>query len=298
MRAVGTPEEKVKQIRLAVVGDPLVGKSSLIKQFLHSNNVDEFINKKSLLDESTNKKIVRFEGKDYELTILDTDHDPVRRGAAYIGTDIVLVVYSVDDWHSFDNVDKKWVPEIRERLPLKPFLLVANKADLKEGIDQSEQSRFVSVFDGMQKCSDVHGAAFFECSARNGDNVNPIFQEVSLVYEREFARLLECTEIPVPYSVYDLAMAPVSVVQRATPVLKQCVWNIKENLFNPESFSDAKNTIYNFVPSFPTFFGGSTENEIQSLKDEKTARKRPSDPEGITGSKRVKKDLPSDPTKK
>ncbi|CAD5219676.1 unnamed protein product [Bursaphelenchus okinawaensis] len=270
MRPVAGP----KQVRLMVVGDAGVGKTSLIQRFADDNFTS---NRGSHVNMVTCQKTVEFEGNQYELTILDTNHEQDPRNRCYMGTDIVLVVYAINNWDSFDNVSKKWVPEIKQRLPLKPFILMANKADL---VGQSRPNRYVSQFDGMQKCSDEHGAAFFECSALSGAGVENVFQEVPIVIEREFARLLQLPVTPpTPTTPYDIAMAPITLAQKAAPPLMQCYANIKESLFNPEAFTDSKNSVYSYYNTLPpvastlaSFFQPAAKTEPQKAKKPETEK--------------------------
>ena len=39
-------------------------------------------------------------------------------------TDVFLVCYSVDNRTSFDNIENKWIPELRSHCPKVPLVLV------------------------------------------------------------------------------------------------------------------------------------------------------------------------------
>ena len=45
--------------------------------------------------------------------------------------DVVLIAFAVDSTASLENVSRIWVPEIKHFCPSVPFILVANKIDLR-----------------------------------------------------------------------------------------------------------------------------------------------------------------------
>lgn len=62
-----------------------------------------------------------------------SEHFDVLRPLSYSDTDVFLVVYSVIDRQSFDNIESKWVTDIKEKGdPGVPFIIVGNKVDLRD----------------------------------------------------------------------------------------------------------------------------------------------------------------------
>jgi Ras-related C3 botulinum toxin substrate 1 len=47
-------------------------------------------------------------------------------------TDVFLVCYSVVSPTSFENVQAKWIPELRHHAPNAPVILVGTKTDLRD----------------------------------------------------------------------------------------------------------------------------------------------------------------------
>ena len=73
----------------------------------------------------------------YVLRLFDTageeDYDDRLRLLAYLNTDVILVCFSITNPDSFDNVRRKWIPEIKangERTQV-PFILVGTQMDLR-----------------------------------------------------------------------------------------------------------------------------------------------------------------------
>ena len=73
----------------------------------------------------------------YVLRLFDTageeHYDDRLRLLAYLNTDVILVCFSITNPDSFDNVRRKWIPEIKangERTQV-PFILVGTQMDLR-----------------------------------------------------------------------------------------------------------------------------------------------------------------------
>jgi hypothetical protein len=52
-------------------------------------------------------------------------------------SDIFLVCFALDNPKVFDNVEDKWLPEIRHHCPETPFILVGTKLDLRNDLNVS-----------------------------------------------------------------------------------------------------------------------------------------------------------------
>lgn len=82
-----------------------------------------------------------------------------------------MISFSFDDLLSFENVTKKWVPEIQHYLPNVPRILVGNKVDLKDGSKITEKQ--------VEKCiKENKFSAYCETSAKINQGVNEVFDKV------------------------------------------------------------------------------------------------------------------------
>ena len=54
------------------------------------------------------------------------------RPLSYPDTNIVVLCYAINSPASYENINFKWIPELRKHLPEIPILLVATKVDLRE----------------------------------------------------------------------------------------------------------------------------------------------------------------------
>ena len=47
---------------------------------------------------------------------------------------MILVCFSIDNYHSFEHVRSKWVPEVRHYCPQAPIIVVGCKSDLRNDV--------------------------------------------------------------------------------------------------------------------------------------------------------------------
>ena len=122
------------QIKLVVVGDGAVGKTSLLMSYC----MDEFPTEHvpTVFDNHSTALVVDM--REVYLTLWDTagqEHYDKMRPLAYPDTDVFLVCFSLVNDGSLENVERKWVPELRHpsaKWGQVPLLLVGLKKDLRD----------------------------------------------------------------------------------------------------------------------------------------------------------------------
>lgn len=153
--------------RIVVLGGTGVGKSSIISQFLY-----ERFNKgyKETIEDLHQQQ---YELGEYKLTldILDTSGSrefPAMRRLAIANADSFVLVYSVTDSKSFDEV-KKIRGEIIKQRGKVPMVIVGNKADGQTDIMAGDVQSTV--------CFDW-GSGYIQSSAKFNKNIVGIFHEL------------------------------------------------------------------------------------------------------------------------
>ena len=100
----------------------------------------------------------------------------------YKGANGIILIYDVTNKQSYENV-KNWLTQIKEEAnPNVIIYLAGNK------IDVEEDQRVITTEDG-QKIADEYKLPFKETSAKNGINVNEIFQELVEKIDEVFSKL-------------------------------------------------------------------------------------------------------------
>eukprot|EP00475_Leptophrys_vorax_P004556 TRINITY_DN1272_c0_g1_i5.p1 TRINITY_DN1272_c0_g1~~TRINITY_DN1272_c0_g1_i5.p1 ORF type:complete len:202 (+),score=59.32 TRINITY_DN1272_c0_g1_i5:298-903(+) len=173
-------EEKVS-VKLVVVGDGAVGKTTLLMRYREDKFPQRYI---PTVFENYYKQVV-FKNVHVNLGLWDTagqeEYDRLR-SLSYHDTDIVLVVFSIDQPTSLDNLSAKWVPEVLHHCRGVPIVIVGTKRDLRDDkatIDSlKDQGRHpVSVEEGQAKKAEIQAKEYMECSALTGEGVQDIFDK-------------------------------------------------------------------------------------------------------------------------
>ena len=165
--------------KLVLIGDGSTGKTSLLRSYLASDkklkyDPDPTILETSVVRVEVNKKMVEFIVYD---TAGQEEYEKLRP-ITYKSSDIILVCYSVESQESLVNVTDKWIPELRYFCPTTPIILVANKNDLRDGV---QRHRLVKDEDGRLTCKRIRAHMFFECSAKSGANVREVLRILKMI---------------------------------------------------------------------------------------------------------------------
>ena len=68
-----------------------------------------------------------------------------QRLLSYVGTDLVVVCYSVTSPQSLQDVSEKWIPEVRRYSTTLPFILVGLKVDERSDHQRASQTSTTST---------------------------------------------------------------------------------------------------------------------------------------------------------
>jgi len=160
----------VHEVKLCLIGDSGVGKSSIVQRFVHDTfNVDS----ESTIGASFMTKTLIVDDTTYKFQIWDTAGQERYRALApmyYRGAGAAIIVYDVTQENSFQSV-KSWVKELTMHGPRHIVLAIAgNKCDL-------EDRREVSTRDSTTYAESMN-AIFVETSAKMATNINILFREI------------------------------------------------------------------------------------------------------------------------
>ena len=162
------------EINIILVGSGSDGKTSIILRYIDNTFALNYL--ATLGIDSKLKKVKMDNGSEVKVRIFDTAGQERFRSIAtnYIKkSDCIIVNYDITDKSSF-AVAELWVNELinDSSSKEKPIFLVGNKSDL-------EDKRMISKEEGEQLAK-KYEIMFSECSAKTGENVNYIFNELHL----------------------------------------------------------------------------------------------------------------------
>ncbi|KAH3846298.1 cell division control protein 42 homolog [Dreissena polymorpha] len=177
------PEEN-KFIKCVVVGDGAVGKTCMLMSYATNKFPTEYV--PTVFDNYAVTVTVR--GTSYQLGLIDTagqEEYEGLRSLSYPGTHVFLLAYSVVMPDTMQNLEYKWIPEIRTNSPASAFLIVGTQTDLRdnEKIRQKLQKRKqkpVTPEEGARLAKRVNADCYVECSAFTQQGLKDVFDEAML----------------------------------------------------------------------------------------------------------------------
>ncbi|KAI3918598.1 hypothetical protein MKX01_041918 [Papaver californicum] len=166
-----------KFIKCVTVGDGAVGKTCLLISYTSNTFPTDYV--PTVFDNFSASVLV--DAQIVSLGLWDTagqeDYNRLRP-LSYRGADVFLLAFSLISRPSFENITKKWIPELRHYAPSVPIVLVGTKLDLREDkqfhIDYPG-AYTISTAQGDELKKQIGALAYVECSSKNQQNVKTVF---------------------------------------------------------------------------------------------------------------------------
>ncbi len=121
----------IANVKCVVVGDIGVGKTSLLISYAENRFPEPYL--PTVFDNITAR--VEVDGNLVHLALWDTagpEEYERMRPLSYPETDVFLLCFSVVSMVSFENILRKWKPEVSHHCPKAQVVLVGTKKDLRE----------------------------------------------------------------------------------------------------------------------------------------------------------------------
>ncbi|ELT87672.1 hypothetical protein CAPTEDRAFT_218919 [Capitella teleta] len=157
-----------KDVRILLVGEPGVGKTSLILSLVSEEfpvevpaKAEEITIPADVTPEKVPTHIVDFSSQEQEDSQLVEE---------IIKAHVICTVYAVDDEESIQKIKTYWLPLIRQVMPddnSRPVILVGNKSDILE------VSSMETILPIMNEYAEVETCV--ECSAKTLKNISEVF---------------------------------------------------------------------------------------------------------------------------
>ncbi|KAL3277095.1 hypothetical protein HHI36_012453 [Cryptolaemus montrouzieri] len=159
---------KDKKIRITVVGDGGIGKTSMLIAY-KDKTFDDSQYTPTVFD--VYSMTVPINNENCTVILSDTagqeEFDKLRK-FAYKNVDVFILCYAINERNSFENVRTQWNPEIRHSCPHAKIILAGTKAD---DIARAE----VLESEGKDLAKRIRADGFIQNSAKTRYNIDETF---------------------------------------------------------------------------------------------------------------------------
>ncbi|KAL1569771.1 GTP-binding protein Rho1 [Salvia divinorum] len=164
-------------IKCVTVGDGAVGKTCLLISYTSNTFPTDYV--PTVFDNFSANVVVN--GATVNLGLWDTagqeDYNRLRP-LSYRGADVFILAFSLISKASYENVSKKWIPELKHYAPGVPIILVGTKLDLRD-----DQQFFVdhpgsvpiTAAQGEELRKLIVSPSYVECSSKTQENIKQVF---------------------------------------------------------------------------------------------------------------------------
>uniref|UniRef100_UPI0037E7EDDA rho-related GTP-binding protein RhoG-like n=1 Tax=Semicossyphus pulcher TaxID=241346 RepID=UPI0037E7EDDA len=170
----------MQNVKCVAVGDNDVGKTFLLVTY-----VTKIFPRYYMGSFDTLHTEINVDGQTVSLNLVDTagsgDYDHLRP-LSYHQVNVILICFSIASPASYDNVKRKWHPEIKHHCPNVPILLVGTKSDLRDDQEVLENLReqnqiTVTQQQGTELAKQIKAVKYVECASINQDGLDKVFDE-------------------------------------------------------------------------------------------------------------------------
>ncbi|GMJ14878.1 RHO-RELATED PROTEIN FROM PLANTS 6, RAC-like 3 [Hibiscus trionum] len=166
-----------KFIKCVTVGDGAVGKTCLLISYTSNTFPTDYV--PTVFDNFSANVVV--DGATVNIGLWDTagqeDYNRLRP-LSYRGADVFILAFSLISKASYENVAKKWIPELKHYAPGIPIVLVGTKLDLRDDdqfLHDHPNAIPISAAQGEELKKQIGSSAYIECSAKTQQNVKAVF---------------------------------------------------------------------------------------------------------------------------
>lgn len=170
--STSSEEDISYKVKTIVMGEPRVGKTSIILRFTDSAFLRSYI---PTLGVNISEKSIKFNGHNIQLVLWDLAGQQKYNNVRihfYKGAEIILLVFDLTNKESFKKITQ-WYEDIAKNLKEKKDLtgfLIGNKNDLKN-------ERVIERHDALMLAEELN-LSYFETSALTGENIQNMFESI------------------------------------------------------------------------------------------------------------------------
>ncbi|XP_023908443.1 rac-like GTP-binding protein RAC1 [Quercus suber] len=164
-------------IKCVTVGDGAVGKTCMLISYTSNTFPTDYV--PTVFDNFSANVVV--DGSIVNLGLWDTagqeDYNRLRP-LSYRGADVFLLAFSLISKASYENISKKWIPELKHYAPNVPIVLVGTKLDLREDkhfLADHPGAAPITTAQGEELRKMIGAVLYIECSSKTQQNVKTVF---------------------------------------------------------------------------------------------------------------------------
>lgn len=176
--------------KIVLIGDSAVGKTSLIRRFVHEEFSDSYI---STIGTKVSKKQMelKFKGEEYDFNLmiwdmLGREGYVASQARQMVGAQGVIVVGDITRPETLQSIEKYWIPMMMRTIGTVklPFIFIGNKSDIS---DEDSLTNALEVMEdletrynhGMREKIPKELNTWFLSSAKTGEKVEETFESMA-----------------------------------------------------------------------------------------------------------------------
>lgn len=171
----------MQSVKCVVVGDSGVGKTNLLFTYIRKIFPKDY--KPGYID--LYRTQLNVDSQIVNLSLGDTagseEYDRLRP-FSYNEVNVIIICFSIDSPTSYENVKRKWHPEVKDHCPNVPILLVGTKNDLRDDQEVLEKLReqnqtTVTQQQGTTMAKQIKAVQYLECASISYDGLDEVSEE-------------------------------------------------------------------------------------------------------------------------
>eukprot|EP00299_Pterocystis_sp_00344_P005074 c163_g1_i1.p1 GENE.c163_g1_i1~~c163_g1_i1.p1 ORF type:complete len:287 (+),score=67.44 c163_g1_i1:536-1396(+) len=182
-------QRRLLPLKCVVVGAQSTGKSSFVVTAVTGQFPEQPLS--TFIENSLTNAVIN--GRSITIAFWDglrNENFSRLRVLSYPQTNVFLMCFAVNHRDSFERVTSEFVPEIRQRCPKVPILLVGLKSDLRESSGSnpeipSDTNSFVTREEAIACSNKIKAVEYLECSALNKTGLQEIVLRSAVAGQRQ-----------------------------------------------------------------------------------------------------------------
>ena len=167
----GQSDQSHNYLKCVVVGDKGVGKRELVKALLRKNNASKTENDGKSVSLNDIRVVKNEEAYVMSFFNIEERND-------FNKANVCILCYSVFSSTSLQNIENKWIPEIKKQFPETPIILVGTKSDLRA----ESQGSCIPQAQVNEKVIELNCISHVECSALKQEGLESLLEHIITAY--------------------------------------------------------------------------------------------------------------------